>query len=258
MLVTGASKGLGASFAQSLAARGANLVLVARSSDALTVLASELERAHRVQVTTISADLSGPDEVTRVDKLLEQQGIDIDILINNAGYGLSGDFLSNPCEQELGQVALNVNALMSMTHVFGNRMASRQRGGIINVASNASFQAVPYQATYAATKAFVLHFTEAIAYELAEKGVQVMASCPGPTATSFFDQMHSSMTAAQMDSSASVAENTLNAFARGQRVAYPGRASVRVGALAAQLLPRKTVLAIAAAASRKMGLDAPR
>lgn len=257
-LVTGASKGLGAAFAASLAARGVNLVLVARSEEALSALAHQLERQYAVRAIALAADLAQPQEAQRIGAELAQRQIDVDLLINNAGYGLSGSFLANPPAKELGQIALNVDALLSLTHLFGNRMAARRRGGIINVASNAAFQAVPYQATYSASKAFVLHFTEAIAYEMRTQGIQVMASCPGPTATGFFEEMQTSMPARQMDSSASVAESTLRAFERGDTVAYPGRAGVRAGALLAQLLPRSIVMRLAAAASKKMGLHEAR
>lgn len=257
-LITGASKGLGEAFAESLAARGANLVLVARSQQALTALAQRLEKKYSIQAVAISADLADPAEGERIVAELARRKLDVDLLINNAGYGVSGGFLSNPLDKELGQVTLNVGALLSLTHLFGQQMAKHGRGGIINIASNASFQAVPYQATYAASKAFVLHFTEAIAHELREHGVQVMASCPGPTATSFFEEMQTSMPAGDMDSSTSVAENTLKAFERGEIVAYPGRASVRLLALVAQLLPRSWIRKIAAAASRKMGLHEER
>jgi short-subunit dehydrogenase len=257
-LVTGASKGLGAAFAHALAARGVNLVLVARSQESLEALAKELEYEYPIKAVALTADLAQAGEAQRIVRELEQRIIQVDLLINNAGYGLSGSFVNNVHEDELGQVALNVQALMSLTHFFGKQMSQRGQGGIINVASNASFQPVPYQATYAATKAFVLSFTEAIAYELGERGVQVMASCPGPTATSFFDTMPTSMQIGQMDSSESVAVNTLNAFERGERVAYPGRASVRLMAVVAQLFPRAAVLKLAAAASKKMGLHVGR
>jgi short-subunit dehydrogenase len=256
-LITGASKGLGADFAEALAARGANVVLVARSGAALAAMAQRLSAQHHVQALALEADLGLPGEAQRLLAQLTQHGVQVDLLINNAGFGSSGHFLDQALERELDQVRLNINALLAMTHVFGQQMRLRSQGGIINVASNAAFQGVPYQATYAATKAFVLHHSEAIAAELASHGVHVMAACPGPTATSFFAQMPTTLPAAAMDCSAVVACNTLDAFERGARVAYPGRFSVRLGALAAQLLPRALVQKLAAAASRKMGLHLP-
>jgi uncharacterized protein len=133
-------------------------------------------------------------------------------------------------------------------------MAARGKGGIINVGSNASFQPVPYMATYAATNAFVLHFTEAIRYELAEKGVQVMATCPGPTATSFFEGTSTQMSPKDMDDSESVVRRTLQAFDQRRSVAYPGRMSIRLTSLLPRLVPRALVARIAGEATAKMGL----
>jgi short-subunit dehydrogenase len=133
-------------------------------------------------------------------------------------------------------------------------MTKRGSGGIINLASNASFQPLPYMATYAATKAFVLSFSEALQYELAGTGVHVMAACPGPTATSFFDGVSTDVSAKNIDSSESVVNNTLEAFDRSKAVAYPGRPSVRVATWLSRLLPRALVVRIAAMASGRMGL----
>ena len=149
---------------------------------------------------------------------------------------------------------MNVQALVALTHLFGKAMASRGKGGIINVASSASFQPVPYMATYAATKAFVLYFTEAIRHELAGRGVQVMATCPGPTATSFFDGTSTQMSAKDMDDAESVVRKTLEAFDQKRDVAYPGRMSVRFATWLPRLLPRAVVAHIAAIATAEMGL----
>jgi short-subunit dehydrogenase len=148
-----------------------------------------------------------------------------------------------------------VQALVALTHHFGEAMAARGKGGIINVASNASFQPVPYMATYAATKAFVLHFSEAIRHELAGSGVQVMATCPGPTATNFFEGTSTRMSPKDMDSSESVVRKTLKAFDQKRAVAYPGRISVRITSLLPRLFPRALIARIAGNATAKMGLD---
>jgi uncharacterized protein len=257
-LVTGASKGLGKVFAEVLASRGMNVVLVARSKDALTAYAQSLSGKYGIQAVAIGADLASPRAPFYIQIELARKNIEIDLLVNNAGFGLSGSFLSHDLKQEETQIQVNVQALIALTHILGRSMAARGRGGIINLASNSSFQPLPYMAGYAATKAFVLYFSEAIQHELAAKGVHVMASCPGPTATSFFEGTSTNMAARDFDSSLSVVEKTLEAFDRGRSVAYPGRASVRVATWLSRFLPRSLVVQIAALATAKMGLHKDR
>jgi short-subunit dehydrogenase len=254
-LITGASKGLGAVFAEALAQRGMNLVLMARSTDKLNVLSRHLRVRYKVQRTILSIDLADPSGPQTIAEELERRGILVDLLVNNAGFGLSGEFLSHDPEQERAEIEVNVQALVALTHYFGKAMAARGKGGIINVASNASFQPLPYMATYAATKAFVLHFSEAIRHELTAKGVHVMATCPGPTATSFFEGTSTQMSPENMDSSESVVRRTLEAFDQGRGVAYPGRTTVQMASWLPRLLPRALVVRIAGMASVKMGLD---
>lgn len=253
-LITGASRGLGEAFAEQLAARGMNLVLVARSLDALEELAMRLSDKYAVQCVALSADLGDADVADRISAEVEGRGIQVDLLVNNAGLGLSGQFLSQDSGLERAEIQVNVQALVSLTHVFGRGMRQRRMGGIINVASNAAFQPVPAMATYAATKSFVLHFSEALSYELAPEGVHVMAACPGPTATHFFAGTATHLTAEELDSAESVVRKTLDAFDRGETVAYPGRLTVRLGMLLSRLLPRSVVVSIAGSATRKMGL----
>jgi len=257
-LVTGASKGLGKVFAEVLASRGMNVVLVARSKDLLCAQAQSLSEKYGIRALAIGADLGSPRAPFDIQTELARQDIEIDLLINNAGFGLSGSFLSHDLKQEETQIQVNVQALMALTHIIGRSMAARGRGGIINLASNSSFQPLPYMAGYAATKAFVLYFSEAIQHELAAKGVHVMASCPGPTATSFFEGTSTSMSSRDFDSSLSVVEKTLESFDRGKSVAYPGRASVRAATWLSRFLPRSLVVRIAAMATGKMGLHSPR
>ena len=254
-LITGASTGLGKIFAEALAARGMNVVLVARSQDALTALAERIEKRYAVQAISISADLTNRDAPRQIKAELDRKNIEVDLLINNAGLGLSGNFLSHDLQKEEAEIQVNVQSLVALSHLFGNAMAARGKGGIINIASNASFQPLPYMATYAATKAFALSFSEALQYELADKGVHVMASCPGPTATSFFEGTSTNLLAKDLDSSESVVQNTLKAFEQMKTVTYPGRASVRVASWISRLLPRASVVRLAARASTKMGLN---
>jgi uncharacterized protein len=253
-LITGASKGLGKAFAEALAARGMNLVVVARSGDALHALAEGLTAKYGVQCVPLSADLGDFNAAIKIGEDLERRGIEVDLLVNNAGLGLTGSFLSHDLRKEQSQIQVNVQALVALTHVLGSTMKKRGRGGIINLASNASFQPLPYMATYAATKAFVLSFSEALQHELAGTDIHVMAACPGPTATSFFDGASTDMSPKDMDSSESVVQETLKAFDRRKAVAYPGRTSVRATTLLPRWLPRALVVRLAAMASRKMGL----
>lgn len=253
-LITGASKGLGTAFAKALAARGANVVLLARSTEKLESLAQSLATQYGVKCIALSIDLTASNAAQLVEKELDARGLVVDLLINNAGLGHSGSFLSHDLLAEQASVQLNIQALVGLSHAFGTRMATAKQGGIINIASNASFQPVPYMAVYAATKAFVLSFTEALRYELVGDGVQVMAACPGPTATSFFEGTKTGMKEKNFDTAESVVERTLVAFDKGEAVTYPGRFSVRVATVLPRFFPRKTVVRLSGAATRGMGL----
>ncbi len=252
-LITGASKGLGSAYAKALAQRGANLVLLARSLDPMEKLAVELRSKYDVRIETIQADLSDISAAGQIAKRLTQLQIQIDLLVNNAGAGLSGQFLGHTVQNEFSQINLNVQGLVALTHHFGHEMTARGMGGIINISSNSAFQPVPYMATYGAAKAFILMFTEAIAEEMRNTGVRVMVACPGPIATQFFDQAPTTMNASEMDSVELVAQRTLKDFERGKVVSYPGRTSVRILTWAARFMPRSTVVKVAASFSKKMG-----
>lgn len=252
-LITGASKGLGSAYAKALAERGANLVLVARSLEPMEKLAAELRSSYGIRIETIQADLTDVSAISLIAKRLAQLQIQIDLLVNNAGAGLSGRFLGHAMENEIAQIHLNVESLVALTHHFGGEMAARGKGGIINISSNSAFQPVAYMATYGATKTFVLMFTEAIAEEMRHTGVRVMVACPGPTATQFFDQTSTTMKAGEMDSAEFVAHRTLKDFEQGRVVSYPGRRSVRILTWAVRFIPRSTAVKVAAQISKKMG-----
>jgi uncharacterized protein len=185
-LITGASSGIGAAFATKLAARGRNVLLVARSEDKLIALCNELGRLSGIRAQYFALDLLQPDAAARLFEETQKRGLVIDMLVNNAGFGSMGDFVKLDLPRELEMIDLNVKALVDLTYRFLQPMRERRQGTIINVASTASFQAVPYMATYAATKAFVLSFSEALWDENREHGVHVMALCPGVTDTNFF------------------------------------------------------------------------
>lgn len=186
-LITGASSGIGSAFARKLAARGRNVLLVARSEDKLIALCNELGRLTSIRAQYLIIDLEQPDAAKQLFEETQKRGLEIDTLINNAGFGSMGDFAKLDLNRELEIVQLNIRALVDLTHRFMLPMRERKSGTIINVASTAGFQAVPYMATYAATKAFVLTFSEALWEENRLHGVHVMALCPGVTETNFFE-----------------------------------------------------------------------
>jgi len=186
-LVTGASGGIGECFARALAARGRNLLLVARSADKLEGLAKELAARHAVQTETIAADLSEPGAAGRLVSQISARGLEIDLLVNNAGFGAQGEFWSIPIERQSQILRLNIHALVELCHLMLPAMLERKQGTIINVSSTASFQPLPYTTLYAASKAFVTSFSMGLAEEVRNRGVKVVTLCPGPTRTRFFE-----------------------------------------------------------------------
>jgi hypothetical protein len=186
-LVTGASAGLGAEFARQLAARGANLILVARRTDRLEALADELTAKHGVSVTVLSADLAKHGAASALAKQVVERGLDVSTLINSAGFGTHGAFKDADADRVSNEVALNVGALTELTRAFYPNLLNHGTGALVNVASTGAFQPVPLMAVYGATKAYVLSFTEALWYESKDSGLRVLALCPGATETEFFD-----------------------------------------------------------------------
>lgn len=185
-LITGASSGIGAAFARKLARRGRNVLLVARSEEKLIALCNELGRLSGIRAQYVVMDLTEPDAGIRLVEETHKRDLEIDMLINNAGFGSMGDFEKLDLARELEMIDLNVKSLVELTHRFLGPMRERRQGTIINVASTAGFQAVPFMATYAATKAFVLSFSEALWDENRHYGIRVLALCPGVTDTNFF------------------------------------------------------------------------
>lgn len=183
-LVTGASAGLGWEFARQLAIGGANLVLTARRRDRLEELA-RLTGAHDVAVKVFPCDLAEPRAPQALFDFTRAQGLPIELLVNNAGFGAYGDFHHQPVERLLEMVQVNCSAVVHLTHLFMEPMIARGHGDILMVSSVAAFQAIPRYAIYAATKVFELHFAEALAEELRPHGVRVSTLCPGTTATEF-------------------------------------------------------------------------
>jgi len=184
-LITGASGGIGEAFARRLAADEHNLVLVARSADKLGTLAEELESKHAITAVPVPLDLTEVDANKRLWDETETRGIVVDWLVNNAGFGSMGDFADLELDRELRMIDLNVRSLVALTHRYLPGMRHRGQGTIINVSSAAGFQPIPFMATYAATKAFVTSFSEAVAEESRPFGVRILALCPGSTETNF-------------------------------------------------------------------------
>jgi len=240
-LITGASGGLGEAFAEQLAERGSHLVLVGRSEDKLQALARRLERQSKITATVLTADLASSTEVEQLVSNLKTRRIDIDLLINNAGFGVFQRFLETPLERQMEEIDVNVRAVAMLTHALAPAMVARNRGGVINLSSIAGFQPLAGANIYAASKSFVLLFSEALAQELVATGVRVLAVCPGPVATGFFADKKPDLTRNQMDDPKAIVQEVLHAFDRGKRVLVPGRLFVRLTAFIPRLFPRALV-----------------
>jgi hypothetical protein len=248
-LITGASAGLGEGFARHLARDNYDLVLIARRRDRLDALASELP----VSCEIIDVDLTK----TRSVALVEERAAtgDVDLLVNNAGFGTYGEFSKAPLNRELEELDLNVRALMRLCHAALGPMVDKRSGGIINVASTAAFQPIPYNATYAATKAFVLHFSEALHEETRRQGVTVTCVCPGPVHTEFQDVagIDTSRVPSLAWTTVDTVVNTALAALRGGRaIAIPGPFNIATAA-STRLVPRFMTRRIAAAFFRDRG-----
>jgi short-subunit dehydrogenase len=241
-LITGASSGIGEVFARKLAAQGHDVLLVARSEDKLIALCNELGLNHNIQAQYFVADLSQPETPARLLAETRERNLEIDLLINNAGFGSMGDFAGLDLERELNMIDLNVRSLVELTHLFLQPMRERKGGSIINVASTASFQPVPFMATYAATKAFVLSFSEALWEENRPFGIKVMALCPGVTDTGFFEASRMKRPPARTSqTSEQVVEVALRALKRGRSSVISGWPN-RVTVGTERLLPRSVIL----------------
>jgi len=251
-LVTGASSGIGETFARRLAARGDDLVLVARREDRLRALADDLASSG-VDVEVLVADLTTEEGLTAVEHRLTSATEPVDLLVNNAGFGTSGPFAEMALERELEMVELNVVALVRLTRAALDAMVERGAGAIVNVSSLASFQALPRTAVYAATKAFVTSFTEALAEEGRGSGVRLQALCPGMTRTEFHAVGSWDvdwLPGIAWQSSEKVVDASLAALESGRVVVIPGLVN-KLAATASWLLPRKLVTVLVGATVRR-------
>jgi short-subunit dehydrogenase len=243
-LVTGASAGLGAEFARQCAKRGDDLALVARRRDRLEDLAGQIQG--RVQIFT--ADLAAPDAAASLINAIEAEGLVVETLINNAGFGLGGRFAELPLERQREMIDLNVRTLTELCRLVLPGMIERGRGGILNVASTAAFQPGPNMAVYYATKAYVLSFTEALHHELKRNRIKVSALCPGPTATEFFDVagVADSILARMSADARGVVSAGLRGLDRNKAVIVPGLSN-KIGAQGSRFLPRAAMRRIVGA-----------
>jgi len=237
--------GIGEAFADAFAARGYDLALVARSGAELERIAARIRVQHGARVETIVADLADPEAVERTADETQARLGRVDVLINNAGFGAHGRFESLGFARNTAQVRVNIEALVALTNRFAPEMLARRSGGIINVASTAAFQPVPYMAVYGGTKAFVLSFTEALAQEFKGRGVRVLALCPGATKTNFFKTAGEGAQFGGARSVAQVIRTAMRAYDRGDSLAVDGPLN-RFVAFAPRLLPRVLIAGVAA------------
>jgi len=225
-LVTGASMGLGAEFARLLAAEGYDLVITARHAERLAMLKKEVENLHGVTAHVLVADLADPRAPAALHDHLRGAGLDVDVLVNNAGFGMYGKFHESDLQTEMEMMQVNIVALVHLTKLFVRDMVARRRGRIVNVASTAAFQPGPMQSVYYATKAFVLSFSEAIGNELKGTGVTVTALCPGPTPTGFQERANvgrpRGLRLLMRVSPEAVVRAGYNGMKRGRPVVVPG------------------------------------
>jgi hypothetical protein len=244
-LVTGASGGIGLELARLFARDGCGLVLVARSGDKLAAVAAEVRAAHGVPVRALAADLADPAAPARIHAEIAAAGGRVDVLVNNAGFGLRGAFAALDEAEQMAMLQVNVLALARLTRRFLPAMVERRAGGVLNVASTAAFQPGPQMAVYYASKAYVLSLSEALAGELAGTGVTVTALCPGPTATGFVSRAGLERSRLFRDlrvmDAATVARAGYRGFRAGRRVVIPGLAN-RVGAALARIATGALVL----------------
>jgi short-subunit dehydrogenase len=246
-LVTGASSGLGADFARELAARGAHVVLVARREERLKQLAAELEGRHGVRTRVVAMDLGRPEAARELHERTQADGIAVDVLVNNAGFGIFGPFLEIPWERERQMLELDVLALVELTKRFAADMVQRRFGHVLQVASIGAYQPSPTYASYSAAKSFVLSFGEALAWELRGTGVRVTVVSPGVTETEFLEVSGQRRTLYQrltMMQSPAVARAGVRAMLQGRTSVVPGIGNA-LSAWSMRFVPRRLQTAIA-------------
>ncbi|MGN6148659.1 MAG: SDR family NAD(P)-dependent oxidoreductase [Rhizomicrobium sp.] len=246
-LVTGASYGIGLDLAECFAKDGYNLILTARSADALKQAADKLSTQYKITATPIALDLGAHGGGTKLAQEIAAKNLNVDVLVNNAGYGIAGAMDGSKADEQLGMVDLNVRALLELTQIYWPSMLKNKRGGVLNVASTAAFQPGPLMATYYASKAFVLSISEALWKEAEGTGVHVSCLCPGPTVSKFRERAGTGKTrlsnAGEAMPSMAVAKQGYRGFQKNTRVVITGLRN-RILAGATAYLPRTTLLGI--------------
>jgi short-subunit dehydrogenase len=245
-LITGASSGIGLEFARIFAKNKSDLVLVARSAGKLNELADELSKAHNIKVKVLAKDLADKNASAEIKAELDKEKIEIEYLINNAGFGGYGLFHETDLKKENDMIQVNVTSLVELSKYFVKEMVKRNSGKILNVASTAAFQPGPLMSIYYATKAFVLSLSEAMAYELRDTNVTVTCLCPGPTKSNFQNAANINesglVKGRKIPSSYDVALYGYNAMMKGEYVAIEGFMN-KLMAFGVRFMPRKMVLA---------------
>jgi short-subunit dehydrogenase len=245
-LVTGASMGIGVDLAECFARDGYNLILTARSESALNAVGSTLAGKYNIKTTAIALDLGQQGAGRMLAEAIAARGLSVDVLVNNAGYGTAGAFAGSDEANQLGMIDLNIRALVELTHIYWPQMLTKNRGGVLNVASTAAFQPGPLMAVYYASKAFVLSFSEALWKEAENTGVHVSCLCPGPTVSNFRDRAGTGKTRLSRVGtpmpSMRVAKLGYRGFRTNQRVVVTGARNKLLAGLA-PFLPRTTLLA---------------
>ena len=245
-LITGASGGIGKCFAQKLAAENTNLIIVARSEDKLNALAQELQQQYKINVEVIVKDLSQISAPQEVFDAVQAKGLSVDLLINNAGFGDYGEFVQTDCDRQIQMIQLNNIALVALTHKFLPQMRERGSGSIINVSSIAAYQPIPYLSVYAATKAFIRSFSEALWAENRQHGVKILVVSPGPTETNFYTEANFppalARTAKSMSTSEEVVDQALKALEQGNAAVVVGGIASKFITGFSSIVPRETLL----------------
>jgi short-subunit dehydrogenase len=246
VLITGASSGIGREFARAFAARGADLVIVARRIDLLDRMVQSLEHEFGRRVTTVALDLATPESGARLLRELEERNVRVDSVVNCAGVGLTRDFIDSSQADIDGQLAVNIDALVDICRAFLPQLIASGAGALVNIASLTAYMPTPGMAVYAASKAFVLRFTEALSFELRDSGVTVLAFSPGPTRTEFYSNSGSSERGVRFETPEQVVASALRELDRSKPPvsSVSGRANRRTSRVVS-ILPRRTVLRLA-------------